>query len=182
MGARRGRGPGRSSAPASGLGWSWRETSRRLPAPSGEQRGSAERGFSEARRRGGIGERRRKQAATGVPIFHRLVYRVVRRVPRGKVVTYGQVAAILGQPRAARAVGQALRMLPAPLLPVVPWQRVINAAGGISIRGDSSRAILQRHLLEAESLRFDGRGRIDLRKNRWEGPAREWATRLRREL
>src|SRR5574341_2316344 len=70
------------------------------------------------------------------PAFHRAVYRVVRKVPRGKVVTYGQVAAILGHPRAARAVGQALRMLPPALGHIVPWQRVINSAGGISHRGD----------------------------------------------
>jgi len=119
---------------------------------------------------------------TGLPAFHRLVYRVVSRVPRGKVVTYGQVAAILGQPRAARAVGQALRMLPAPLLRIVPWQRVINAAGAISIRGDTSRAILQRQLLESEGVRFDRRDRVDLRKYRWSGPEREWATELTREF
>jgi methylated-DNA-protein-cysteine methyltransferase-like protein len=112
------------------------------------------------------------------PPFHRLVYRVVRQVPRGKVVTYGQVAAILGRPRAARAVGQALRMLPPVLLRVVPWQRVINAAGRISYRGDVFRPDLQRELLEAEGLRFQ-RGAVDLKRARWTGPKREWVTKLR---
>jgi len=83
------------------------------------------------------------------PAFHRAVYRLVRRIPRGKVVTYGQVAAILGHPRAARAVGTALRMLPPMLVRTVPWQRVINANGHISHRGDIFRPDQQRELLQA---------------------------------
>jgi methylated-DNA-protein-cysteine methyltransferase-like protein len=114
--------------------------------------------------------------------FHRAVYRLVRKVPRGKVVTYGQVAAILGHPRAARAVGQALRLLPRNLLGVVPWQRVINAAGAISHRGDVLRPDLQRELLAAEGVRFDRSGRVDLERLRWPGPRREWVVKLRSEL
>ena len=116
------------------------------------------------------------------PPFHRAVYRLVRKVPRGKVVTYGQVAAILGHPRAARAVGQALRLLPPNLLGVVPWQRVINASGGISHRGDVLRPDLQRELLEAEGVRFDRSGRVDLERRRWPGPRREWVVKLRSEV
>jgi methylated-DNA-protein-cysteine methyltransferase related protein len=116
------------------------------------------------------------------PLFHRLVYRVVRRVPRGKVVTYGQVAAILGHPRAARAVGTALRQLPPVLQRTVPWQRVINATGGISHRGDVFRPDRQRALLEAEGIDFDRGGRVDLRRVRWAGPQREWLTQLRQEF
>src|SRR5678816_2781734 len=67
----------------------------------------------------------KKVRRDAVPPFRRLVYRVVARVPRGKVVTYGQVAAILGQPRAARAVGTALAALGGAYLNTVPWQRVI---------------------------------------------------------
>jgi methylated-DNA-protein-cysteine methyltransferase-like protein len=125
---------------------------------------------------------RAKRPAPGPPRFHRLVYRLVRKVPRGKVVTYGQVAAILGQPRAARAVGQALRLLPPALQRVVPWQRVINSAGHISCRGDIYRPEIQRELLEREGIRFDRRGRIDLKRARWAGPDREWASKLRRDL
>ena len=122
-----------------------------------------------------------RDRARGVPAFHRAVYRVVRRVPRGKVVTYGQVAAILGHPRAARAVGQALRMLPPSLHRSVPWQRVINAAGRISFKGDVFRPEKQREHLEAEGIRFRG-GRVDLKRVRWQGPSRQWVTTLRHEL
>jgi methylated-DNA-protein-cysteine methyltransferase related protein len=118
---------------------------------------------------------------TKAPPFYRLVYRVVRRVPRGKVVTYGQVAAILGQPRAARAVGMALGALRGPLLDLVPWQRVINAAGRCSHR-DGFWAEIQREFLEREGVPFDRRGKVDLKRVRWRGPRREWTTRLRCEL
>jgi len=116
------------------------------------------------------------------PRFHRAVYRLVRQIPRGRVVTYGQVAAILGHPRAARAVGQALRMLSPMLARVVPWQRVINAAGGISHRGDIARPEQQRELLEAEGIRFSRGGKVDLKRLRWVGPKREWLTKLRHEF
>lgn len=109
------------------------------------------------------------------PRFFTHVYRLVRKVPRGKVVTYGQVAAILGAPRAARAVGSALRHLPRPLSQKVPWQRVINASGGISLRGDVGRAEHQRWLLETEGVEFDRNGKVDLREYRWRGPKR-WKT------
>jgi methylated-DNA-protein-cysteine methyltransferase-like protein len=115
------------------------------------------------------------------PPFHRLVYRLVRRVPRGKVVTYGQVAAILGQPRGARAVGTALSALRPPLIDLVPWQRVINAAGRCS-HHDGLAASVQRDLLRREGVRFDRRGVVDLRRFRWKGPGREWKTGLRQEL
>jgi methylated-DNA-protein-cysteine methyltransferase-like protein len=117
-----------------------------------------------------------------VPPFHRLVYRLVKQVPKGKVVTYGQVAAILGQPRAARAVGQALRRLPRSLLGVVPWQRVINASGGISHRGDVMRPDLQRELLEREGIEFNRSGKLNLGRVLWRGPKREWRTNLRVEF
>jgi methylated-DNA-protein-cysteine methyltransferase related protein len=121
------------------------------------------------------------RARRSTPPFYRLVYRVVRRVPRGKVVTYGQVAAILGQPRGARAVGMALAALRPPLLGLVPWQRVINAAGRCSHR-DGFSAAVQRDLLEREGVRFDRRGKVDLRRCRWKGPRREWDTGLRHFL
>jgi len=128
---------------------------------------------------------RRKTSGKSVdrtPVFYRAVYRLVRQVPRGKVVTYGQVAAILGHPRAARAVGQALRMLPPMLVRVVPWQRVINSAGSISHRGDIMRPDVQRERLEAEGIQFSRGGKVDLRRARWAGPKREWVTKLRNDF
>lgn len=125
---------------------------------------------------------RRLAPGPKTPPFHRLVYQLVRRVPRGKVVTYGQVAAILGQPRAARAVGQALRMLPRPLADVVPWQRVVNSAGRISFRGDIMRPELQRDRLEREGIEFSRGGTIDLRRFLWAGPRKEWVTRIKSEI
>jgi len=91
------------------------------------------------------------------------VYRIVRRVPRGKVVTYGQVAALAGTPRAARAVGQAMRHCPAG----VPWHRVVNSQGRVSRRRSGEGMVSQRLLLEGEGVRF-ARGRIDLRRFRWQ--------------
>jgi len=112
------------------------------------------------------------------PPFRAAVYRLVRRIPPGRVATYGQVAAGLGHPRAARAVGTALHWLPRELLERVPWQRVINAAGGISYRGDIYRPDLQRRLLEDEGVVFDAGGHVDLRRFRWRGPRREQTVRL----
>jgi len=116
------------------------------------------------------------------PRFQRAVYQVVARIPRGRVATYGQIAAILGHPRAARAVGTALHWLPRELEPRVPWQRVINAAGRISHRGDIIRPDLQRLLLEEEGVEFDRRAVVDLRRFRWRGPRLERPVRLRREF
>jgi methylated-DNA-protein-cysteine methyltransferase-like protein len=98
--------------------------------------------------------------------FHAAVYALVRRVPRGQVVTYGQIAALLGYPRAARAVGQAMRHCPAGL----PWHRVVNARGGISLRGNVGNMLTQRILLEQEGVRIR-RGRLVLARYRWAGPA-----------
>src|SRR5882724_5527357 len=96
-----------------------------------------------------VGGRQRAERAAGPPPFYRLVYRVVRRIPRGKIVTYGQVAAILGQPRGARAVGMALGALHDVEAASVPWHRVINAAGRPSHR-DGFWAGIQREMLEEE--------------------------------
>lgn len=89
------------------------------------------------------------------------IYDVVRQVPRGKVVTYGDVATLVGQGCDARVVGYAMAVCPDD----VPWQRVINAQGKISLKGDS--AAKQRMRLEAEGIVFDDRGRIDLGSYRW---------------
>ena len=89
--------------------------------------------------------------------FPQRVYCLVRRVPAGRVVSYGMVAAALGESRKARQVGYALHMLAADT--DVPWHRVINSQGAISIRGDDIRARVQRERLIAEGVVFDGHGR-----------------------
>ncbi|HUE40078.1 MAG TPA: MGMT family protein [Candidatus Binatia bacterium] len=100
--------------------------------------------------------------------FYREVIALVRRIPKGRVATYGQLAAMLGRPRAARAVGTALRRLSAPVARVVPWHRVLNAAGRISQR-DREYMDLQRELLEREGVRFKRAGVVDLERSRWKG-------------
>jgi methylated-DNA-protein-cysteine methyltransferase-like protein len=100
------------------------------------------------------------------PDFYEAVYRLVRAIPRGRVMTYGQIAAILGLPRAARAVGYAMRAVGNRR--GVPWHRVINFRGGISARGEVERPALQRVLLEKEGVRFNSSERCDLKKYRWE--------------
>jgi len=97
--------------------------------------------------------------------FTERVYQMVRKVPRGRVVSYGGVAALLGQPRAARGVGQALHALPDES--DVPWWRVVNRNGEISIRGVLHGAALQRQLLRSEGVRFSRAGRIDWRRFGW---------------
>jgi methylated-DNA-protein-cysteine methyltransferase-like protein len=94
--------------------------------------------------------------------FHRAVYRLVGKIPRGQVATYGQIAAILGWPRAARAVGYAMRHCPSG----VPWHRVVNAHGGISVRANVSGMLTQRLLLEQEGVAVR-KGRIRLERHQW---------------
>jgi methylated-DNA-protein-cysteine methyltransferase-like protein len=94
--------------------------------------------------------------------FFRRVYALVRQVPRGRVVTYGQIAHALGAPRAARTVGWAMRACPEN----VPWQRIVNARGGISLRPTAGYHE-QRARLKEEGIRFDRAGRIDLPKYGW---------------
>jgi methylated-DNA-protein-cysteine methyltransferase-like protein len=96
------------------------------------------------------------------------ILQVVRRIPRGRVATYGQVAALAGLPRGARQVGWALAGLSegSP----VPWQRVVNATGRVSPRSAPDAGALQRARLEAEGVRFDARDRIDLARYGWRAP------------
>jgi methylated-DNA-protein-cysteine methyltransferase-like protein len=96
-------------------------------------------------------------------------YRVVRRIPRGRVATYGQVAALAGLPRGARLAGYALSALRGTAHDV-PWQRVLGVRGrgwaGVSLK-DPMGAAAQRALLEREGVVLDGRGRIDLERYGW---------------
>lgn len=113
-------------------------------------------------------------------LFNAQVWEIVRQIPEGKVATYGQIAGLIRPPggmaaadyRAfgARWVGGAMAACPEG----VPWQRVINAQGKISIRKGSSGHLVQRELLENEGVVFDGRERVDLERYGWEGPSPEW--------
>ena len=98
------------------------------------------------------------------------IYEVVQQVPAGVVSTYGDIAAIIGGGIDAWTIGQALNQIPKQEAEAVPWQRIVNAQGGISTKG-----LLQRKLLQDEGILFDDRDRIDLRRFRWSGPAPEWA-------
>jgi len=94
------------------------------------------------------------------------VYRVVRRIPAGRVATYGQIAALAGMPGAARQVGWALHALTED--DDVPWQRVINARGEVSSRGIREIEDLQRALLRSEGVDFNRADRVDLTRFAWQ--------------
>ena len=99
--------------------------------------------------------------------FRRRVWRLVGRIPRGQVATYGQLAAWLGWPRRARMVGRALRSCPAGL----PWHRVVNARGEISRRAAVGSMMTQRILLLQEGVVLRA-GRVPLKRYLWQGPAK----------
>jgi len=93
------------------------------------------------------------------------IWAVVRRIPRGRVSTYGRIATLARLPGHARQVGYAMHGLPSDTS--VPWQRVVNAKGEISRRARSGGEVTQRLLLEREGVRFNSRGRIDLEAFGW---------------
>jgi methylated-DNA-protein-cysteine methyltransferase related protein len=98
--------------------------------------------------------------------FHAKVHAAVRRVPKGRVTTYGDVAGALGSRRVARHVGWALAALDAAT--TVPWHRVINGQGRISFRGDFARGSEQEQRLAAEGVVLDDTGRVvDFKSKRW---------------
>lgn len=99
--------------------------------------------------------------------FYKQVFAKVKEIPKGKVTNYGTIAALLGNPRAARAVGYALNSLNKSEFSEVPWQRVVNAHGKITFKGDAFRANLQKEILEAEGIVFDNEDSIDFKKQGW---------------
>jgi methylated-DNA-protein-cysteine methyltransferase-like protein len=99
--------------------------------------------------------------------FFDQVYEVVRKIPPGKVATYGQIARLLGQPRGARTVGWALHSMPEGSH--VPWHRVLNSQGTVSVEVCGPGETSQRELLEQEGVAFDERGRVDLKVYGWAG-------------
>ncbi len=99
------------------------------------------------------------------------IYAVVRRIPPGRVASYGQVARLAGLPGRARQVGYAMFALPRGT--TVPWHRVINAMGKVSRRRVPGAELTQRILLEREGVRFGRGGKVDLERYRWNAlPAR----------
>ena len=108
--------------------------------------------------------RRAPPSVTGSSAYQR-IYAVVRRIPRGKVATYGQVARLARLPGHARQVGYAMHALPPDTR--VPWQRVVNAQGKVSRRRVPGAELTQRMLLLQEGVRFGGGGRISFALFGW---------------
>lgn len=107
--------------------------------------------------------RARDTAPSEREVMRQRILATVDSIPPGKVATYGQVASEAGLAGRARLVGRVLRELPP--RSELPWHRVINAAGKISVRGGSQRE--QKRRLAREGVSMDARGRIDLASCRW---------------
>ena len=105
------------------------------------------------------------------PSRYERIYEVVRRIPRGRVATYGDVARLAGLPRQPRLVGYALHAAPEGAR--LPWHRVVNAQGRLSLgRGVAGGELPQRFRLEREGVVFDPSGKIRLETYRWKRPPR----------
>lgn len=128
----------------------------------------AQRDKNSERDKSSGSERRRPteagRAEQETPYYRERVYEIVRRIPPGRVMTYGQIAEMLGEGYTARTVGYVMHAADEE---TTPWQRVINAQGACS----TGRVILppdkQQRMLEAEGIEFDARGRCDLGRYRW---------------
>jgi methylated-DNA-protein-cysteine methyltransferase-like protein len=114
-------------------------------------------------------------------LFNPIVWNIVRQVPEGRVTTYGQIASMIPPPESvdpaqyarlgSRWVGSAMRSLTDDS---VPWHRVINSKGEISLPRGSEGAEVQRALLEMEGVAFSESGRVDFNLFGWDGPAASW--------
>ncbi|MBI4770399.1 MAG: MGMT family protein [Chloroflexi bacterium] len=112
--------------------------------------------------------------------YNARIYEIVRLIPPGRAVSYGQLAAMIPPPPGVdplqydrlgpRWAGSAMAGCPDD----VPWQRVINGEGKISVRKNSTGHLLQRALLEAEGVEFDAEGRVEWERFEWDGPPEEW--------
>ena len=98
--------------------------------------------------------------------FSERVYACVRRIPKGRIINYGAVAALVGTPRAARGVGYALSHLP--IDTDVPWWRVVNRSGAISTSRLSGVAQRQRAILEHEGVEFNVEGEASWERFGWD--------------
>jgi methylated-DNA-protein-cysteine methyltransferase-like protein len=97
------------------------------------------------------------------PGYRERVFEIVRRIPSGRVMNYGQLAEILGEGYTARTIGFVMRSAD----DTIPWQRVINAQGACSTGRVIIPPDLQQRMLEAEGVVFDVKGRCDLARYRW---------------
>ena len=94
--------------------------------------------------------------------------RIIKHIPHGRVMTYGRVASLAGQPGGARQVSRILHSMSRKY--ELPWHRVINSEGRISL-GPSQGRELQKALLESEGIEFSANGSLDLKIYLWQGPA-----------
>ena len=116
--------------------------------------------------------------------FYKIVWEIVRQIPPGTAATYGQIAAMIPAPDGVeqddyrklgpRWVGDAMNAVSRVDEPTIPWHRVINAKGGISLPETSKAAALQRARLRDERVLLDNDERVDLGEFGWEGPAEAW--------
>jgi methylated-DNA-protein-cysteine methyltransferase related protein len=127
-----------------------------MPYGNGDS-GSAKKPRQQ-RRKGGT-------AARGAKSGWERVYKLVKKIPRGRVVTYGEIARALKLPGGARTAGRAMAGCPAGQ--GVPWHRVLGAGGRLLIR--EQVAALQRRLLESEGVSFHG-SRVNFAKHGWRFP------------
>ena len=105
------------------------------------------------------------------PCFRDSVLKIVGRIPKGRLASYGQVAMMAGYPRAARQVGWVLRGLPQGS--GVPWQRVVNTNGRVPSKGREFAAMEQIALLRGEGIDVADDGQMDLGLYRWDGRTRK---------
>ncbi|MCA1815173.1 MAG: MGMT family protein [Acidobacteria bacterium] len=114
--------------------------------------------------RGGDARQQREDlSAANDAGYRERVFEIVRRIPKGRVMTYGRLAALLGEGYTARTVGYVMHAADES----VPWQRVINAQGACSTGRVVLPPDLQQRMLESEGVVFDARGRCDLERYRW---------------
>ncbi|MBL8162053.1 MAG: MGMT family protein [Anaerolineae bacterium] len=116
--------------------------------------------------------------------FNALVWQIVRQIPAGAVSTYGQIASMIPPPDGVEEadyerfgavwVGKAMNAVSGDAASSVPWQRVINSQGGISLPEGSRAAVEQRARLESEGVTFERNGRVNLNTYGWDGPDAEW--------
>jgi methylated-DNA-protein-cysteine methyltransferase related protein len=144
--------------------WKTRRSARSAPRPTRTDLRPASPGLS-SNKWGTL-------VAVGYQIRYGDIWEVVKRIPVGRVATYGQIAVLAGLPGHARQVGYALHHLPDNSH--VPWHRVINASGGISLHSDPAVRSLQRGMLESEGISFCAGDAVDLVRFRWKARPGKW--------